>query len=213
MPRICSSRTTQGSRAIDFYQTLGLAFPFDALNVRGSASGTRPETEGLTLNLAKPNPIRGEAALFLFWGAREQSIAWRGAGSDPGTESRFLQVNPAFPSPRPIFTAQNGGHFSVDSLPSPLLPPLFTMSTKDHESASVRSDEKAPVPSPDASDVELRTFGTSVAFSKEEEAALVRKYGRSPVTVFAAPLWANLDQPDWRIMPLVTILYLSNFIE
>ncbi|KIO32902.1 hypothetical protein M407DRAFT_66176 [Tulasnella calospora MUT 4182] len=72
------------------------------------------------------------------------------------------------------------------------------MSSKKDESSSVQSTEKQPIhdgiPSPDVSDVEVATFGTSVRFSKEEESALVRKL-------------------DWRIMPLVTILYLSNFID
>lgn len=72
------------------------------------------------------------------------------------------------------------------------------MSARKDETSSVQSTEKQPIhdgiPSPDASDVEIATFGTSVPFSKEEEAALVRKL-------------------DWRIMPLVTILYLSNFID
>ncbi|KAG8901490.1 hypothetical protein FRC00_006793 [Tulasnella sp. 408] len=72
------------------------------------------------------------------------------------------------------------------------------MSAKKDESSSVQSTEKQPIhdgiPSPDRSDVEIATFGTSVQFSKEEESALVRKL-------------------DWRIMPLVTILYLSNFID
>ncbi|KAG8957827.1 hypothetical protein FRC05_009567, partial [Tulasnella sp. 425] len=72
------------------------------------------------------------------------------------------------------------------------------MSARKDENSPVQSTEKQPIhdgiPSPDASDVEIATFGTSVPFSKEEEAALVRKL-------------------DWRIMPLVTILYLSNFID
>lgn len=55
------------------------------------------------------------------------------------------------------------------------------MSARKDETSSVQSTEKQPIhdgiPSPDASDVEIATFGTSVQFSKEEEAALVRKLG------------------------------------
>ncbi|KAG8860505.1 hypothetical protein FRB96_003759 [Tulasnella sp. 330] len=77
---------------------------------------------------------------------------------------------------------------------------MVTLDRKELESPSPLSDEEkvsGPMPkevSPDASDAELAAFGTVVKFSKAEEAALVRKFDR-------------------RIMPLVTILYLSNFID
>ncbi|KAG8903381.1 hypothetical protein FRB99_003373 [Tulasnella sp. 403] len=68
------------------------------------------------------------------------------------------------------------------------------MSKKGDSGSSVHSDEKPQLPTADPSDAEIAAFGTSLAFSTEEEAALVRKF-------------------DLRIMPIVTILYLSNFID
>ncbi|KAG8992358.1 hypothetical protein FRB94_011696 [Tulasnella sp. JGI-2019a] len=73
---------------------------------------------------------------------------------------------------------------------------MATIDKKEHDSLSVRSDEEKGSHSPKdtSSDVEFAAFGTSVQFSKQEESALVRKF-------------------DLRIMPVVTILYLSNFID
>lgn len=79
-------------------------------------------------------------------------------------------------------------------LPSPCLwdPITPAMSAPKEDVISVRSDEKAPLPSPDASDVEFATFGTSVQFSKEEEDALVRKFGSSTSSLDTS------NRPDLR---------------
>ncbi|KAG8969479.1 hypothetical protein FRC03_002755 [Tulasnella sp. 419] len=73
----------------------------------------------------------------------------------------------------------------------------MTPKKPDTNSLSSGPDEKGPLPDQEVattSDVELAAFGTSVQYSQDEERQLVKKL-------------------DWRIMPLVTILYLANFID